>query len=170
MGTWKCSWYVRRTRTIIPALRNLIDARLRTGEFTLITDSASLKITRSILRNEQQTVRERERRRLIIQRRVILPIRSNYSRRRIKERSFSACLFAPDLDTGTRPLVVQAVSRTKRSFGGGVRGGTEPFTSIRDASFKQQLQRPLFTTKLRCGGRGGGAINAQCRGHDRRNS
>lgn len=54
MGTSMCSWYVGRTRTIIPALRNLIDARLSTGEFTLITDSASLKITRSILRNEQQ--------------------------------------------------------------------------------------------------------------------
>ena len=49
------------------------------------------------------------RRRLIIQRRVILPIRSNYSRRRIKDRSFSACLFAGDLDTGTRRLVLQAV-------------------------------------------------------------
>ena len=40
-----------------------IDARLCTGEFTLITDSASLKITRSILHDEQHEESERERER-----------------------------------------------------------------------------------------------------------
>ena len=52
---------VELVRTII-SLHNLshdIDGRLRTGEFTLITDSASLKITRLILRDEQQRERKR---------------------------------------------------------------------------------------------------------------
>ena len=117
----------------------------------------------------------RRRRRLIIQRRVILPIRSNYSRRRIKDRSFSACLFAGDLDTGTRRLVHQVVfANEERFLNGADVGQTEQFTSIRVVSLKQRLQRALFKTKLRPEERGLArrAINArprpghaQCRSH-----